>query len=249
MKYRLLFLGFFLVTTAMRAQVYLGVSGGYGIPLAKETIGSEVIWDSTYHSIISVRGSYGAGQNYTLYGGYSLNENLAIELGVNYLSGKKYTSTSTNNQADYSYKNMNQVKSLRLITSIRFTYGEKRIKYYIKGGILTGVFSRKFSSYSQIQDINTVEGNSMQYGNLMLGVSTAIGTCFYFNPHLALFFETNAVGTYWSPDKGKTLKYDVNGVNSISTLPTGPERYVPKAEKYFMPMSAVGLSIGVHFNF
>jgi hypothetical protein len=233
----------------MRAQIYLGISGGYGIPFAKETIGKQVQLDSAYSAITAIRGSFGAGQNYTLYGGYTLNEKMGLELGVNYLSGKKYSSSRTDNNYHYSYKEENQVTSLRLNASVRFVFGKMRLNYYIKSGIITGLFSRKNTNFSQTHQQYTYEKISYQNKGLMLGVTGAAGMCFHFNESISAFLETNVTGMHWSPEKGKVLKYEINGVNSLSTLPTGPQPYRPKEGKYFMPMSAVGFSVGVHFNF
>ncbi|MDQ3111917.1 MAG: hypothetical protein M3R17_18680 [Bacteroidota bacterium] len=248
MKHRIFFFSLFLITTGIQAQIYIGISGGYGIPFAKERVGSVIQWDSAYHSVTSVMGSYGAGQHYTLYGGYSLNENIGVELGANYLSGKKYTSAYANNYNNYSYNYESQVKSLRLVTSLRFTFGKKRINYYFKSGIVSGLFSQIRTNSAQVRGQEHTVWISKAYGGIMLGVAASAGANFAVNKKLSLFLEANSIGMHWAALKRKTIKYEINGVNNLSTLPAS-QPYSTNEGKQYLPMSAVGLSIGLHFNF
>ncbi|MFJ1262856.1 porin family protein [Capnocytophaga canis] len=70
--------------TAVYGQAYISVSGGYGFEANKKVVGREV----TASGVSELKGSYGAGLQTQLRGGYFFTKRLGVELSVGYLHGE-----------------------------------------------------------------------------------------------------------------------------------------------------------------
>src|SRR5690242_9817921 len=88
-----------LVGASQAQGVYFKAGGGYAIPIATDQIGQNYRTESTYDganiytyepTTEAVSGSYGAGMNFSIGGGYMFNEFLGVELNVQYSKSKKY---------------------------------------------------------------------------------------------------------------------------------------------------------------
>lgn len=87
MKKNLLFVvaAVFGVAT-MYGQAYISVSGGYGFETSKKVLGREI---STEGVVTDLEGSYGAGFQTQLRGGYFFTKRLGVEVAAGYLHGKE----------------------------------------------------------------------------------------------------------------------------------------------------------------
>lgn len=74
------------------SQAYISISGGYGFETNKKVIGRDA---STTGSVTELKGSYGAGFQTQLRGGYFFTKRWGAELSVGYLQGEEITTNKT----------------------------------------------------------------------------------------------------------------------------------------------------------
>ncbi|HTL81160.1 MAG TPA: hypothetical protein VL651_05625, partial [Bacteroidia bacterium] len=131
----------------VKSQVYAGLGFGYGLPMAKDVIGtnSENNNPANTFSEDNVYGSFGSGANAHAYVGYWFNDVIGVDLGVNYLAGRKYTFTSnsvnssnvTNDQKDEMW-----ARALRITPALRIGLGNGDIHPYFLAGLSIGVMNK-----------------------------------------------------------------------------------------------------------
>lgn len=87
MKKNVLFLVAMLGIATTYGQAYVSVSGGYGFEANKKVVGAEISSSGT----TALKGSYGAGFQAQLRGGYFFTKRIGAELAVGYLHGEDVT--------------------------------------------------------------------------------------------------------------------------------------------------------------
>lgn len=247
-------------------QWYAGLGSGLGFPIAGSVIIENNYRDSTHSEWKSTSGSYGAGWNFSFYSGYRFANALGLELQANYLNGNSYTAHSEYYIPNYfqTSQTRTQVREFRIIPSVRYEAGAKKLRLYMRAGLLIGAWHHQQveGHYTYIQ---TEESSRLDYGGVSLGVSCGTGLSYAIGNHFSLFAECTAVGESWSPAKGKITKYEINGSDQLNSLPMGTREFVyvdepafnaymntdqpGQAQRMSIPMSAVGFAAGVQFSF
>jgi len=270
-------------TQSTRAQqFYAGLGGGYGFPAAKQSILNDE--KTSYNN--SSGGSYeatarpismGSGINAGLFFGYMMNSNLGFELGVSYLLGNKYKfvneySESYNNYYETeTYNYLLQGNMIRLVPAMRFVLGDKKIRPYMKAGMLIGLganFTMEMNdNYTSPYGSSTSERLIEYSGGLSLGFHGGVGINYQASSRLIVFAECAVNYQNWAPLKGEVTKYTEDGVDQLPlmdkyeketeylnsytyTSSSSPDPNAPnKALKFYMPFSSIGLNVGVVINF
>jgi hypothetical protein len=253
---------------------YVGIGFGYGLPIAGSVIGinSESNNPANTFSDENVYGSYGKGFNFGGYFGYSINDDLGAELGVNYLMGSKYmfkdnrviSSNTTDNSSDEIFS-----RSLRLTPSIRVEFGEGKISPYVRGGLAFGIMNKITDNFSEtFTDPGTIdisEASSEYTGGVSVGFCGGLGMNITLKEKLFLFAELSNYYSSWAPNKRDFTKYTFNGSDRLGGMTTDEKHfeYVDKVDqtmntssgesrkelKFYFPMSSFGLNIGLHYAF
>jgi hypothetical protein len=255
-------------STKVNAQkLYAGIGLGYGFPMASANLATKFDGGLTSQTNELVKGSYGKGAEFALYGGYMIHSNLGAELGFSYLAGAKWSGsyikeTVMSDQTTYS------ARMMRLSPGVRVTFGEHSIKPYMRLGLVIGL-GGKITADETIQDMqsNTTTLKTTRYtGGISMGLRSSIGAMFKLSDLISLFGEINVVSQSLGATSSNVTAYSVNGADKLSTLTTsqkqtaysssysstyssGPSISDPaQALKSYRPFSSLGLEIGVHFT-
>jgi hypothetical protein len=271
-------------TQGSRAQhFYVGLGGGYGFPAAKQSLMSDQ--KSSYNNTSGGSGeitarpiSMGSGINAGLFFGYMLNTNVGFELGISYLLGNKnkfiqeYSETYNNSfYQTESYNYQLQGSMIRLVPTMRFEMGDKKIRPYMKTGMIIGLGANftdeatynYTSTYGNTKDERIIEYS----GGLSLGFHGGVGINYQTSSRLMLFAECAVNYQNWAPLKSELTKYTEDGVDLLPLMDknekeveyvnsytynssSSPDPNAPDiALKFYMPFSSVGLSIGIVMTF
>lgn len=273
-----IFFSFISISFTQAQSVYMGIGGGYGFAAAKQSFfddyktnasSSGSIYTQTAHPF-----SLGKGINTGLYAGYMFNKNLGTELGFSYLIGSKnvFTDEYNNSTIPSSSKTEDEWRGrmIRIVPTIRMTAGEKKLRPYMKAGLIVGVGGKLYSDRHSI-DVDplstTTTEESWEYsGGMSLGFHGGIGINYMVNDKIGIFAEVAGNYQNWAMKKGSMTKYTVNGVDQMAMLdtrdkeiefvdsysydsstPSNPNQ-PDKSTKFYLPFSSIGINLGVHFS-
>jgi opacity protein-like surface antigen len=268
---------------------YVDVNLGYGFSAGSETFGSTV--SSTYSNARdnttenTVTGSLGNGMRFGGNVGYQFNANIGVELGINYLLGRtfyvdqSYTYTSSLNGEEFfwSYGKDWSASMLQFNPSIVLSTGNKRIRPYVKFGIIIGAaakittFEYEYEPSYSLNPTYVIDEHFAEYelsGGIALGWSAALGAKYAFNDKISLFGELNLINLSYAPTKGVMTLDMQNGVNNLPGATTRekeveflneittfinestPDENQPSQElKEYYSFSSVGIQVGLHIAF
>ncbi len=265
MKKQLLLIVALFVATSMSAQFYAGLGLGYGLGSSKRVLGQEV----TATSSTNLYGSFGQGFNIVPKLGYMFNDNFGFELGIDYFMG---ASISMNTFPTGSQEG----QTSGLILAPQFVM-KTESGLYSRVGIFMPVAGKTVITYSNSDVMGDgsnvlmeMEGESQ--GSFSLGLVGAVGYNYSLSDQMDLFCELQY--SYLSMKSGtyEHTKYEVGGKDALANMDVYNKQieYVdelttssnnatynpnydktkPKEElKDTAPFSALGLNIGIIFNF
>lgn len=273
-------IGTFSIASSQAQGVYMGIGGGYGFAAGKQSLFDDYKTTvsssgSTTQEFTSHPFSLGKGINTGLYAGYMFNKNVGAELGIAYLIGSKniFTDEYINNSAFPSSSKTEMTwkgRMIRLVPTIRMTAGEKKLRPYMKAGLIIGVGGKV---YDDMHSVNTSGGSSSvtdqsweYYGGMSLGFHGAMGLNYMVSDKIGIFGELAGNYQNFAMKKGSMTKYTVDGVDQMPTMDTNdkeiefvdsysydssasPNVNQPdKASKFFMPFSSFGINLGLHIS-
>ena len=276
MKTKQLFItAFFLISLSqLKAQgPFFGFGVGYGVPISGTILGYNSEDNNVSNTFFTenVRGSFGKGMNFNLYGGYMVNENIGLELAANYLVGSKYTFTNVDintNSSSTSIDEMN-VTSFRLIPGFRIGFGENKVRYYTRLALAIGLVNKLTDNYNRTSTNpggTDVTYESFEYtGGKYIGFSGGFGLTYNLSDNIALYGELTRYFISWGATNGELTAYTFNGSDQLGNLTTDQKKYEyvdridqsmnnnsgepTKQLKSYTSMNSLGLNIGLHFTF
>ncbi len=242
--------------------IYFGLGGGYGFAAAKadfgsypieageskstQTVTNGTVQSSTLYTANSF--SLGKGINLGLFGGYMINKNVGVELGIGYLFGSSTQSTEENDQTNISSGSFQPTVTetstsittvivkgsmLRLTPSLRLQCGEAKIHPYAVVGLIIGVAgkftknSEDITSYANSQSTgtppapqpNSDDVNILTYnGGISFGFHGAVGVNYLLTEKLGIFAELAGNYQDFSPDKGVLTTSTTNGSDNLPKM-------------------------------
>ncbi len=260
----------FFAISAKSQNIYFKVGGGYSLGNASLFSENKKTTPTTYNSEI-VKINCGKGLNFQGAGGFMVNKNIGIELGLSYLIGGKTettyyaeSSTEIDNAIEILYSRMLLINPALVRTSS--FYG---INTYARVGLLVGIGS----VYSETDETYTWKPTSTvtktfekfkKNGGVALGFNSAFGVLYDINKQLSVFSEININNIGYAPTKGEVVEYTVNGADKLGDLTTsqketeyfneldqnpnsGGSSSPTKALKQKYPFSSVGVNVGIRF--
>lgn len=261
-----------LMTIACSAQLYINVGAGYGFAANRELLLFETNADSAGGSEKGVYGSLGSGIMPHLAIGYQANDHVAVELGYDYLLGKKYTGKyHENNTPSGAFDSNSELfaRSNRVLLNLRFGIGEDQMIWYMRTGLVLGLGNKITYTYNST-DVNpggttTVNRIEEYTGGLAIGYTGACGFTYMFGDMMGLYVEGFFISQEWAPKHSEYTKYDVNGQDQLGNLTTNqietdyvdevsnvngsPNTSAPdQSLKWYYPMSSVGIAVGLHIH-
>jgi hypothetical protein len=260
---------FMLNTSNVSAQgLYAGIEGGYNFPVASGNLTSKFDGGLTSQTNELVKGSYGKGMDFGLYGGYMLNSNLGAELGFSYLSGAQYTGSYIK-ETVLSNTTLLSARMMRFSPGVRMALGEKKLKPFLKIGLVVGLGGKITATETDLdmQTATTSQKTTQYTGGVSIGVCSSIGATYTLTDLISLFGEVTLVSQSWAPSTSNVTSYSVNGTDKLSTLSGNQKQtnysssystsaYSPpsindpaQALKNYFPFSSAGIQVGIHFKF
>lgn len=215
----------------------------------------------------AIKYSFGKGITAGLQFGYMVNENIGVELAVNYLIGGKTTATETSTGGFGAGTTITDVsaKMLQINPSVVLATTINKISPYAKLGLVIG-------SGTITQNENSVNGTftsvaKMEYkGGIALGFSSALGINFGINDKLSFNTELSLVNMQYSPSKSSITVATLNGVDKLSTLSvrdretefsstvttsstSGASTAPTQANTIATPFGSIGINVGIKYSF
>lgn len=224
------------LTSMALAQFYVRAGGGYGFPMATESVGEKNLEKSTTignnyeysNTSENVKASYGAGLNFNIGAGYMISRYIGVEIDFSYLAGKKietsdiYRYQSDNFFAKDEVIETTKSKSLFISPSFIITPGVDTKVPYGRFGIVMGIPSMEAVSegYDDTDGLETYEFTYEYTGGLSFGFQGAVGMNWVLNNYINLVTEINFTSMSYSPEQMELTKVIYNGDNQdLDQLP------------------------------
>jgi len=226
---------------------YFGLGAGYGFPAA----GMQMVEYSNNSGAFTTQTlSFGKGLNFGLYGGYMINKYIGTELDVSYLNN---TFKINSGSVVYVFPLFNSYQPplqftssmLRLTPSVRFQYGEKRVRPYLVLGFIVGLGTSVTVAITVPgYDTNSVNKYS---GGYSYGVHGAIGARVLLLDNTWAFVEASANYQNFIPGK-EVIEPGQNQVNFASSGNYSSSGNVITEPRIYLPFSSLGLNVGVQIS-
>ena len=254
-KYMLLYFLCFCLSGLSHAQLYLKGYTGYALSTGNLKLTStEIINNDKYES--SYRMKLGQGLNLGFSMGYALNKNVAFEITGNtqLLSTFAYSpyQWDYNDEYDYTYgisiyqegffddfeytNTMFQVSPQIVFKSNPYN----QWAFYLKGGPDFFFAAHKRTTHDD-SSLRTVRLT----GNVSTGIQCSFGAEYKLSKYICAFAELTTVNVNYTFKRAKTLRYEIDGVDSLSTLESTESNDLDKKEVF----NHIGLNIGVKYIF
>lgn len=255
---------------AFSQKLYMKTSFGASmaaVPQQYNTSESHYFSDGSYErtDYEMEKGSYGAGLRGVLGLGTMVTDNVGLELNVFYLMGypqQSYFNMYVDEHTDKSTTSSSG-KMLAFAPSLLVTSKGRLINPYAKAGLV-------ISKPKIIQETTRIFADDQVYTNVFevngktaLGFQGGIGANYKISERLSLFSEVSFVMLSFTPVKGKTTSYLVNGedhlgslsesqkgtefVTSISSNEIGDASKPRQSFNNPLPFNHVGIQIGIQF--
>ncbi len=205
------------------AQFYFGGNLGYGFSANGDAYSTDDTYnaDGDLTSSKQIYGTYGAGLNIQLNGGYKLSENFAFDLGVNYLMGSKKLADRTT-EPDGVYTKYVQTSQFRLTpTLIVSAGGEGKLTPYTRFGLVIPVAGKTVATEDDKRNPNsTTEMVRESKGKATIGFEGGVGVRYKLSENLALSVELVYTALRIRTKSAELTKYDktTNGT-TVDMLP------------------------------
>lgn len=154
--------------------------------------------------------------------GYMFNDNLGLELGVNYLFGAESSAKDVylDGTTDYSMSS----KMFRLNPSLILAAGMQKIDPYAKLGMIVGSGSIDYSIEESI-DGDVAEQILTMDGGLAYGLNTSFGLLFKKSGPITFFTEFSMINMSYAPVKGEIIEATYNGRDVLPSLTTNEKKF------------------------
>ena len=252
-----------LKTNYINAQGgYISIGAGYALSAASQSYGEKSSGSNS--DIKLVKGTLGKGINVGATFGTMINANVGIELSAGYLVGGKLKS-SYSFQSGVNYDDEISLRMLRLIPALKLTTGADKTKAYARGGVVVGLLGNGITKSNDKDQSGTEIREEKFTGGVSIGFMGAMGAEFAMSAKSAFFTELCFIAQSWAPSKSKITKYTEDGDDLLSTLTVHEQQTEysnhissssssvstanepAKALKVYLPMSSVGINVGVRF--
>ncbi|MEO5642721.1 MAG: outer membrane beta-barrel protein [Bacteroidia bacterium] len=259
--------------TSEGGGIIFGFGGGYGVGTSRTIIGynsEENNVNNTYYKE-GIKGSYGKGANFNVYGGYMLTNVIGLELAANYLAGSPYTFTNVDIDNITSITHVNEIHatSFRLIPGIRLGYGEKKLRVYSRVALAFGLMNKMIDNHTRTTSDpagTDILYESFEYtGGKYVGFTGSFGLTYSLSEHISLYGELSRYFISWGAKYGEYTEVKFNDADQLGNMTTSEKKFEyvervdqtmnqnsgepTKALRSYVPLNTLSVSLGLHFNF
>jgi opacity protein-like surface antigen len=234
MKRNLLLLVAIFIAGSMSAQLYVGARVGYGFGAQKYAVG----FTQTDDYKENIWGSMGQGLPMGLKVGYYFNDNLGIELGINYWIGAEQTAADVTSTVapGMVYTNKTTAKSSQLRMMPQLVY-KSDMGIYGRFGMVIPVSGSTIVTSTEVMPGAagpiTTEAEKQYKGSFAIGFAGAFGYAYELSDNMHLFGEMEYISLTIKGKSSEVTKYSVNGSDMLSAMTTIQKEtnYVDKLDK------------------
>ncbi|MCU7490092.1 MAG: hypothetical protein ACM3UR_00755 [Bacteroidota bacterium] len=256
-------------------ECYVRLHAGYGIGISTQTdydyFSNETAPNVSNYSYKTKDYSFGQGAYFSAGFGYFANQNIGLDLELQYLDGSSYPLHREYNFLDgqklvYDYKNYGTAFMINPSMVLRTQL--KSFKPYLKLGPVFS-FGTINSNVSGIninsENYRSAFSNETQYsGGSMLGLNAAVGTSYEVYSSIDLFVEISSKNLSYAPKEAEMKKYQVNGIDYLTKLSVSSKKMnfvenwdssasqdpnsPAQQRKQYFPFSSLAFSVGVSFT-
>lgn len=215
-----------LSSQALHAQFYVRAGGGYALPMARDIVGTEYRQgydgNAYYSTVEEVNASYGNGATFQVGGGYMFSKYIGVDMSINYLLGKTFTTGYYYTDAGGVEEDYDEVstKSFFIAPSLVLSGGEGTKVPYGRFGIIIGApkVEGEGTYYYNLDGVTTGSSKWEQRGGTSIGFQGAIGMNWVLNDNLKLYTELNLVSMTYYPEEKVLTESSYNGVSNIDQI-------------------------------
>lgn len=269
LKYLLFALLSVIMSNASFSQrFYVQAGGGYGYSLNAHSIGflnfhniTEGYYAATYEQQLV---SLGTGWAPGFSAGFMMTKNIGIELGASFLSGNSFEVVDKMVNWNTTYKL--ESKMNRFSSSIVLSIDKNPVNFYAKLGLMLG----KGHVMYGITNVETGFNYNLQYkfyDGYSIGAQSVFGMEYIIANRFAFFGDLIITNMNYSPQKGKLIVAEFNGIDRLHLLDTRykeiefvdsylhyyeeePYKHAPQKElKQNLPLGSWGVNAGFRFRF
>lgn len=252
-----------MATAGAKGQFYAQFTSGYSFSTNPSVQQNREVTDNLI-SMYRIRFSYGKGLYLNLSAGYRLDEHLSAEFLAS-------TALFTTSHSDHNWKQFFEQEYSRLhLTGLNgdarmrnasvqlspmFVYSIKAGKWtpYIKAGvnllfvktIYTNFYTYKYTNENLEEYLENTSLKRIYTGNWNAGFRGAIGIMYPIKDHVLFTAEFMAVNTSYRYKESKTVKFDVDGVDKLSTLTDNP--HILRGDDGTVDYSHIGVNAGIRW--
>ncbi len=241
---------------------FIETNNGYGIPFMKVLLGYQV--DTSNLTTLNY-GTYGAGANFNLGGGYMFDEHIGVELMFNYVHGKN----TLTNDIKKGFTEYRQDYARMFMATPMFISKSNLEKLNVIGKlgavVPLGGFQITEALISSEDIMNPTIENSVYlkiktFGKFNVGAFTSFGLEYNLTENLSLTSEVQMLLLHIKAKKSKVLEYKVLGEDKYSEWEkygntyesVYVDSYTPpikkgEAESLISSYSALRFNIGIKF--
>ena len=212
MKKNLFFVIAMLIATGMSAQLYVGAKLGYGFGAQKTAFGTK----QADKSQSNIYGTLGQGIPLGLKVGYFFNDNLGVELGMNYFMSSTLTKADVN-MTGYTQNTTVKSTQIRLMPTLVY---KTDMGVYGRFGMLVPVGGSTIATSKFVTGGATTDIEQSFSGSFSIGFVSSLGYEFALNDNIKLFGEVEYVGLQIKGKSASMTKYTVNGTDKLASIPT-----------------------------
>ena len=259
------------VVPASGTGFYVGVHGGYNLPIAKQNFGfgEEGFEHYTFQDgpdkIDDILLSLGKGANFGVNLGYMFTPHVGAELAVDYFMGSKTNAeTRWANNPNRSRNQEVSAKSIQLKPTVVIRGKQAQITPYAKIGAVIGLGNKISYTFNEMYDNDNYNYEWELKEGVSAGFTGSLGADFAINNQVSIFGEITGIAMAYAPKKASMISLTENGVSYLHELDidekeiTFEDEYVAdnnnpnqptKTSRLSTPFSSIGLNVGVKFRF
>ena len=211
MRKNLLIVVAMLFATGLSAQLYVGAKLGYGFGAQKTAFGSTV----TATSEANIYASMGQGIPVGLKVGYFFNDNLGVELGMNYFLGSEQTIADVS-MTGYTNNATAKSNQIRLLPALVY---KTDMGIYGRFGMVVPVGGSTVVKQTEVMGATTTEIEMLASGAMSFGFVGSLGYEYELSDNLKLFGELEYVGLSIKAKSSEVTAYSVNGTDQLAAMP------------------------------
>ena len=247
--------------------MYGSVRVGYNFPSGAQTLSTNTTTTATTDISEPVDISLGQGVNVAATFGYSLSDNIAAELGVNYLLSSAQTAIDNDETRPRIRTEEYAGTMIQINPALVFSIPmDGSLQPYAKVGAVLGIGSTKYTFTNDDISNNNLDIEEWKFsGGLGLGFNTGFGAYYSLNDKMKLFGELNITSLTYAPTKGELITATSNGADQLPGLDTIDKEIIfvdrvdnnanipnaspDEALKMKLPYGSVGINVGINISF